>query len=262
MLFFNRVKNIKPNTEFIAQNIKYYKTIESTNNTAFDNDCKDGTLFIAEKQTKGKGRMGRKWFSKKGCGIWMSIALMPEIEPERINLITLVAGLAVCKTLKKIYNMPFKIKWPNDIVINGKKVCGILTEGRGENGKITKVVTGIGINVNQKSFPDEINNIATSLYMLTAKKSDRAKIINVFAEIFETYYKLLLKGNTDELMGEYWDLCITIGKDIIATKDNNEIKGKATGISQTGELIIKKEDGTSLNINSGEVSVRGIYGYI
>lgn len=262
MLFYKWYKNIKPNTEFIAKNITYYKNIDSTNKAARNNDCKNGTLFIAEKQTDGKGRMGRKWVSDKGCGIWMSIALTPKTKPELINLITLVSGLAVCKTLNKLYKLPFKIKWPNDIVINGKKICGILTEGKAENGKITKVVTGIGINVNSKSFPDEIEEIATSLYMLTGKKSDRAKIINTFAEIFEGYYKLLLKDDTGSIIEKYRNLCITIDKDIIAIKDNEEIKGKAIDIAQTGELIIKKEDGTTLNINSGEVSVRGMYGYI
>ncbi len=257
MLFQKWYKNINPNTEFIAQNVKYYKTVDSTNNVACDDDCQNGTLFIAEKQTNGKGRMGRKWISKKGDSILMSLALIPQIRAERINLITLVTGISVCEALNKIYNIPFKIKWPNDIVIDGKKICGILTEG-----KNTRIIIGIGINANQNSFTEDISHIATSLYMLTGKKSDRAKIINVFAEIFENHYVSLLKGDTDGIIEKYKKLCVNMDMDIIAVKNNNKIQGKAIDISKTGELIIKKEDGTTLNINSGEVSVRGMYGYI
>ena len=261
MLFSKWSKNIKPNTKFIAQNVNYYKTIDSTNNIAKITNCPNGTLFIAETQTDGKGRMGRKWASKKNCGIWMSIVLIPDIPAEQVNFLTLTVGLAVCETLNKLYNLPFKIKWPNDIVINGKKVCGILTEGEADNDRIKKVVVGIGINVNTKSFPEELKNIATSIYMITGKKSNRAKIINTFAEIFESYYKSIINGNTD-IIEKYKDLCITINKEVVAIKNTEQIKGIATDITKTGELTIKKEDGTTLNINSGEVSVRGIYGYI
>lgn len=261
MILFSNPKNITTNTKFVAKNIKYYKTIDSTNNAARDADCKHGTLFIAEHQTNGKGRMGKSWVSQKGCGIWMSVVLMPEFEPLKINLITLIAGLAVCETLNELYNIPFKIKWPNDIVAHGKKVCGILTECKTENNKITKVVTGIGINVNTKAFPDELKNIATSLYMLTGKKSNRLKIISRFAEIFEKYYTFL-NNDTESIIKKYTNLCATVGRDVVAVKNNKKIEGKATGITQTGELIIKKEDGTTLNVNSGEVSVRGMYGYI
>jgi len=262
MLFKKWFKNIKPNTEFIAQNVVYYKKIDSTNISAYNTECEDGTLFVAETQTAGKGRMGRSWVSQKGCGIWMSIALMPNTMPQHINTITLASGLALCEALNQIYNLPFKIKWPNDIVVNKKKLCGILTESKTQNGKITKIIVGIGINVNQKSFPEEIKDMATSLFIQTGKKSFRAKIINVFAEIFEHYYNMVLNGNTAEIIEKYKKLCVNINMDVVATKNNEQIKGKVIDICHTGDLIIKKEDGTTLNINSGEVSVRGMYGYI
>lgn len=255
-------KKIKPNTEFIAQNIFYYKTVNSTNTAAKNTDCKSGTLFIAETQTNGKGRMGRDWLSAKKNGIWMSIALMPKINAEHINQITLVTGVAVCETLIGMYKLPFKIKWPNDIVIEGKKVCGILVEGILEKGKITKVINGIGINVNQKNFTAELADKATSVYMLTGKKTDRTEIINKFSEIFEKYYNEFLNNGIKNIMVKYRDLCVTLNKDVMAIKDGKKIKAVATGITENGELIIKKEDGTTMNINSGEVSVRGIYGYI
>lgn len=255
-------KKIKPNTDFIAQNVVYYKTVDSTNNAAKNTDCKEGTLFLAETQTKGKGRMGRQWVSERGCGIWMSIVLMPPIKAEHINQLTLVTGLAVCETLTELCKLPFKIKWPNDIVIEGKKVCGILVEGIAENGKPVKVIDGIGINVNRKKFTAELADKATSLYMLTGKKADRAKIINKFAEIFENYYKEFLNNGIINIMEKYKALCITLNSEITAIKDGKKIDAVAVGITDNGELTVKKEDGTTLNINSGEVSVRGIYGYI
>lgn len=256
------LQKIKPNTEFIAQNIFYYKIVNSTNTAAKNTDCKNGTLFIAEAQTHGKGRMGRDWLSGKKSGIWMSIVLMPEINAEHINQITLVTGLAVCETLTGLYKLPFKIKWPNDIVIDGKKVCGILVEGIAEKGKITKVIDGIGINVNQKQFTAELADKATSVYMLTGKRADRTEIINKFAEIFEKYYKEFLNNGIKNITEKYKNLCITLDREVVAIKDGETVKATATGITENGELIIKKEDGTTLNINSGEVSVRGIYGYI
>lgn len=252
---------IKPNTEFIAQNVVYYKTVDSTNTAARNTECKDGTLFIADAQTKGKGRMGREWISEKNCGIWMSIALMPEIESERINQITLITGLAVCETLTELYNLPFKIKWPNDIVIEGKKVCGILVEGVVKANKV-KVINGIGINVNNMTFPVDLRDKATSLYLITGKKSDRTEIVNRFAEVFEKYYREFIGNGTKNLIEKYKNLCITLGREIVAVKDGKNIKATAVGITDAGELTIKKEDGTALNINSGEVSVQGIYGYI
>ena len=138
MLFFNWTKNIKPKTEFVGKNINYYKCVDSTNTIAKKAECNNGTLFIAEKQTAGKGRMGKSWIADKNCGIWMSLVLTPDISPEQINAITLISGLSVCEALNKLYNLPLKIKWPNDIVIEGKKVCGILTEGETFNGKIKK----------------------------------------------------------------------------------------------------------------------------
>lgn len=261
MIFCNWHKKIKPDTEYVGKKINYYKSVNSTNTVAKITECNNGTIFIAERQTAGKGRMGRNWISDKNCGIWMSIALMPDINPEQINCLTLIAGLAVCDTLNKLYNLPFKIKWPNDIVIDNKKICGILTEGEIYNGKVKKVIVGIGINVNTKSFLDELKDIATSLYIASGKKGNRAKIINEFAEIFEKYYKSFLNEDSD-IIEEYKKLCITINKEVVAIKNNEQIKGIATDITKTGELTIKKTDGTTLNINSGEVSVRGIYGYI
>ncbi len=255
------IKNIKPNTKFIGKNITCLKVTDSTNTLAKNTPCENGDIFIAETQTAGKGRMGREWTSEKKSGIYLSVALMPDIDSLCINQLTLVMGVAVCKTLKELYKLPFEIKWPNDIVINGKKVCGILTEGVIEKNKVLKAIVGIGINVNNKEFTDELKQKATSLYILTNKKSEREKIINRFAEIFEQHYLMFINVGIKSIIEEFKKLSATINKDVEIIKNNQIIKAYAFDISENGELMVKKEDGTTLTVNSGEVSVRGIYGY-
>ena len=249
---------IKPNTNLIGQNVVYFETIDSTNTVAKQNDYKDGTVIIAESQTAGKGRLGRVWESEYNTGIYMSIVLMPNIPPERIPMLTLVAGISVCNVLTKMCGIDFKIKWPNDIVADGKKVCGILTEGvisKNQN----KAVVGIGINVGNKSFGNELSDKASSIYMLTNKSFERESIINTLLEEFEKAYNNYLEGKP--FIKDYEKLCININRQVTFVKDDEQIRGTAASVAENGELVIKKEDGTTLNINSGEVSVRGIYGY-
>lgn len=252
------IKKIKPNTKFIAQNIEYFKTLDSTNTVAKEIDYKDGTLVISENQTMGKGRMGREWISEQNSGIYMSLVLFPKMPIEKINFLTLLAGLSVCEVLNELCKISFKIKWPNDIVTDGKKVCGILTEGVvSKTG--TKAVIGIGINVSNKNFSHELIHKATSLYILTGKNYSKETIISKIAENFEKKYQEFLNGKN--FKEEYEGLCVNINRHVTAMKDGNQIHGTAVGVTETGELMIKKEDGTALSINSGEVSVRGIYGY-
>ncbi len=249
---------IKPNTNLIGHNIVYFETVNSTNTVAKENDFKDGTVVIAETQTAGKGRMGRTWESNQSTGIYMSIVLMPDISADRISLLTLAAGICVCRVLTKMCNIPFKIKWPNDIVADGKKVCGILTEGVISETQ-NKAVVGIGINVTNKNFGDELCNKASSIYMLTGKVFERENIINAVLEEFEKTYTDFIRGKS--FIKDYEKLCINIDRQVTFVKDGKTVSGTAVNVAENGELVIKKEDGTTLNINSGEVSVRGIYGY-
>lgn len=252
------ISKIKPNTNLIGQNVVYFEAIDSTNTVAKQNYYKDGTVIIAESQTAGKGRMGRVWESEHNTGIYMSIVLMPDISADRISLLTLAAGICVCRVLTEMCNIPFKIKWPNDIVADGKKVCGILTEGVISETQ-NKAVVGIGINVTNKNFGDELCNKASSIYMLTGKVLERESIINNLLEEFEKTYTDFIEGKP--FISDYEKLCININRQVTFVKDGEEINGIAVNVAENGELVIKKEDGTTLNINSGEVSVRGIYGY-
>lgn len=254
---------VLPKTEFIGKKVFYSDKIDSTNKAAKDNKCGDGDLFISDMQTDGRGRMGKSWISPGGCGIWMSIALFPKTDMEKIMLISLVTGVAVCESLNEMFGIDCKIKWPNDIVLNGKKLCGILVESVTEEKNVHKVIVGIGVNVNNEMFPKEISDLAVSLKQITGKSHKRAEIINEILYRFEKYYKLLMCENKESIiLNLYKNLCANIGQRVVSIGKNEKIYGTAVDISPTGELVIEEDNGKKTTVNSGEVSVRGIYGYV
>ncbi len=211
-----------------------------------------GTLFIADRQTAGKGRLGRTWESEKSSGIYMSLLLKPQITPENAAQITLIAGMAVCRALGNVS----KIKWPNDVVIGTKKVSGILTELSSGC-----VICGIGINVNTKEFSAELCEKATSLFIETNKKQSIEKITADVINEFMPLYNKFIKDGFSSLCAEYKSLCVNLGKEVSVIQNNTELRGVASDISPDGGLVVKTDTGEVL-ITSGEVSVRGIYGYI
>ena len=243
-------------TKIIGKNIVCLEEIDSTNNEAKRNsDMPDGTVFIAELQTGGKGRLGRNWSSPKGVGAWFTILLKPDVSPENVSAITLVAGLAVCKAIGG------KIKYPNDIVIGTKKVCGILTELCAQINTVNHVVCGIGINVNNDSFDDEIKNRATSIFIETGKKLSRSSIIAQGLTEFEPLYQSFLNNGLSEILEEYKSYCVTLNSYVTVTYQGNSIQGICRDILPDGSIVIDTGN-ERLIINSGEVSVRGVYGYV
>ncbi|MGB9678398.1 MAG: biotin--[acetyl-CoA-carboxylase] ligase [Thermoanaerobacteraceae bacterium] len=252
------------NTKFIGRNFIHYDIINSTNTFAKEIASKspDGTLVIAEEQTSGRGRLGRSWVSPKGCGIWMSIILKPHLNPQNALQITQVAALAIQKAIVNITNLNAKIKWPNDIIINNKKVCGILTEMNSEIDKINYIIAGIGINVNCTNFPEEIKNIATSLSLEKKHNIDRKKILIEILNLFENYYMAFLDKGFTSIKNLIVDNSLTIGKDVKIIYNNKELKGKAIGIDDNGYLIIKTASEEIIPVISSEVSVRSLSDYI
>ena len=247
--------------KFIKKTIHLDET-DSTNSYAKLHDFTENTLITADSQTSGRGRSGKSWESPKGCGIYMSIVLFPNVKAAEIMQITLVCGIAVCEVLGEICNTDFKIKWPNDIVFNGKKVCGILTECVCDGENVKKAICGIGINVNTPDFPEDIKNTATSLFLICGKKFDRNEISEKISDRFGEYYSMLTGKREMPLITErYKRLCVNIGREVVTT-GKQQICGTATDISESGELIITDKNGKNLAVNSGEVSVRGIYGYV
>ena len=315
-------------TKVFGQKILYKEEIDSTNTEAKRQAFEDnhGLLVIAEEQSLGKGRRGRSWNSPKGTGIWMSLLLQPKkvlvqsakepftsefieikeelqqankvLTAEKASMLTLITALSVAEAIREETNLEALIKWPNDIVINGRKVCGILTEMSTDNEGIRYVIIGIGINVNTTEFPEEIREIATSLWLeqkkagtagpnqwdigkskmltqiekgLNNKKKendtalvDRASLVALILKKLELYYEQFLEEeDLGFLLEAYNKKLVNFGKEvkILGCNGQEENSGTAKGINKEGALLVETEEGL-FEVRSGEVSVRGLYGYV
>ncbi len=253
------------NTRWVGHNLVFLEQVDSTNEEAkrqAEKGAPDGTLVAAAEQSAGKGRRGRTWISEKGTGVWMSLLLRPDFPPECASMLTLVAAMAVEKGISRVTGVDGQIKWPNDVVIEGKKVCGILTEMSTEMECIHYVVVGIGINVGTEEFPEEIRDLATSLYLSTQKKVKRAVLAAAVAEAWEFYYEQFLKsGDLRFLMEEYNERLVNRGREVKVLTLDGGYMGISQGINEKGELLVET-GGMVRTVISGEVSVRGIYGYV
>ena len=192
----------------------------------------------------------------------MTLLLKPDIPPLKASMLTLPAGMAVCQALREITGIPAMIKWPNDIVINGKKICGILTEMSAEMDSINHIVIGIGINVNNPEFPEDIRQVATSALLETGKPFRRSEIIAGVMAWFEKYYNTFLQTSDLSLLKEeYNSLMINTNRKVLVIRPDEQYEAIARSIDDDGELIIER-DGVRAKVLSGEVSVRGVYGYV
>ena len=250
-------------TKFVGQNIRYFHELDSTNNYAKEKfeELEDGSLVISESQTAGKGRLGKNWQSNPGEGIWMSTVLKPDIPVYKAPFLTLVAGAAILNAFRNL-GVDAKIKWPNDIVLNGKKICGILTEMVAEVEKVGCVVIGMGINVNTMLFPGELSEKATSL----KKEGLDLKRVDIIKEIMHEFEKLYIPyieyGSKEEIISVCRKYSVLIGKDVYIINKSHREKVYCMDISDDGNLIVKHDDGEIEEVISGEVSVRGQNGYI
>lgn len=255
------------NTKYIGREIIHFEEIDSTNTKGKElasEGAKDGTVIISEFQNKGKGRLGRTWVSPKGKGIWMSIILRPEIDPFSVSKITLLGAVAVNSALKEI-GIYTKIKWPNDIILNNKKLCGILTEMSAELNLINYIVMGIGINVNidQKEFPEELINIGTSLKAEFNMKFNRKELVARIVNNFEKYYEEFIeKQSITNCIKVCRENSVLLGNEVDIIEKGKKRRVKALDIGEDGALIVENNNGETEKIISGEVSVRGVYGYI
>ena len=242
-----------------------YDTLESTNDKAKEIAAysEEGTVILAREQTKGKGRLGRVWSSTKDKDILMSIILKPEIQIKDIPKITLVGATAINMALRDI-GIDSQIKWPNDIVIENKKVSGILTEMSSNSRDINYVIMGIGINVNQdiQDIPEELQYKSISLKIVKNSVIDKRELLNNILERFRTLYMpFRSNGDMEKVINIYRENSIVIGKEILVIKGKDKIrKGVAIDINHRGELLVEFPEGLE-EICSGEVSIRGIEGY-
>ncbi|MEY8353696.1 biotin--[acetyl-CoA-carboxylase] ligase [Lachnospiraceae bacterium 54-53] len=249
-----------------GRQVDYHPAIDSTNTRAkrlAEEGAPSGTLVVADCQNAGKGRRGRAWVSPSGKNVFMSIILRPDILPSSASMLTLVAALAVYEGIRKATGLSGAIKWPNDIVAGGKKLCGILTEMSAELEGIHYVVVGIGINANMEEFPEEVEQTATSLFLETGQKVRRSRLIAAVMEAFEQYYEeFISQGDLSGLISVYNKHMANAGKEVRVLDPAGDYTGRALGINGKGELLVELQSGEVRHVISGEVSVRGIYGYV
>jgi len=241
----------------IGRNIVHYFRTESTNAVALKlaaDGAEHGTVVVAEEQTAGRGRLGRTWFSERGTGIYISIILRPPLAPAAAPVLTLMAGLAGQRAVSSVTGLSVDIRWPNDLLINGKKVCGILTEMSAEVDRLHAVVLGVGINVNHSLMPPDLENIATSLRMEAHRAISRVQVLVALLREIERYYQLLLKSGNNAIT-ERWEAASTFahGKRVRVVTAAGEALATTTGLDPSGALKVQYDDGRQEFLLAGEV---------
>ena len=255
-------------TQVIGQVMELHHSIGSTNARAKElaqSGAVHGTLVAAEEQVSGRGRLGRSWVSPPGMGIWMSLVLRPPFSPPSAPRITILAAMAVADAINRVTGLKAGIKWPNDIIVHSRKVCGILTEIQADPDVIEYVAVGIGVNANtpKDGFPEEISRSATSLFIESGSKVDRNLLLTDILGSFEEYYNRYEKtGDFTELLMEYKKRCITLNRRVRVFGRTEEFEGAAVDLTEDCALVIRLADDTLRTVFSGDVSVRGAAGYV
>lgn len=251
-------------TRYMGRRVYSYEVTDSTNRRAreeAERGAPHGSVFFAEEQTSGRGRLGRTWSAPRGAGVWMSVLLRPKLTPADIAQVTLLAGLATCIAIREVTGLPVAIKWPNDIVYEGKKLVGILTEMAAEEDRISALVVGIGVNVNNASFPKELKEKATSLLLAGGRRVSRKELAaRILLRLEEEYERFLQHAADRAFLDRYAQHCATIGSVVRVATGSEEFIGTAVGINETGALLVETGQGVR-PVLSGEVSVRGMLGY-
>lgn len=245
-------------TKRYGATIHYFETCESTQLIAHEivqKGALDGTVVISEEQLEGKGRMARPWSSRAQKGIWMSIILKPELTPQQAPQVTLVAAVAIVRAIEEVTGLTPDIKWPNDLLVNGKKITGILTELQADPDQIKAIILGIGINVNQSEadFPAELTSIASSLKIALGKEVNRAELVATILKYVEHYADLYVEKGFKSIKLLWESYSTTIGKHIRAVMLQETIEGTAIGITDEGMLELQLKDGTLRKIYSGDI---------
>nr|WP_254119485.1 biotin--[acetyl-CoA-carboxylase] ligase [Bacillus sp. FJAT-29790] len=247
-------------TAFLGRHIHYEESVDSTQKIAHhlvNEDSPEGTIVIAEEQLSGRGRMDRPWHSPKFTGIWMSVILRPNIPPPKAPQLTLIAAVAVVQAIEELTALSPQIKWPNDILLNGKKVTGILTELQADADRIISIIIGLGMNVNQQQddFPEELKAIATSLSIEIGEKLQRAEVIKMLLHKLEQLYLLYLEKGFYPIKLLWESYAVSIGKNITARTLTGSIYGKALGITEDGVLMIEDPSGKIHHVYSADIEL-------
>ncbi len=242
-------------TSYLGKKVAAYESLDSTNDTAYglaEKGAKVGTVVVAEHQKKGKGRQGRHWASPKG-GVYLSCILKPEIEPREVAKITLVAAVAVCVSIRETAGVEAMIKWPNDIIVNKKKVCGILTEMKAEQDKVDFVILGIGVNVD--TSVRHLPKGATSLAKESGRRAAKVDLTRRILENLEEYLALFGKDGFNKIRNEWRDYSATLGRQVKVHCHDEKIEGEALDVDRDGALVVRLDSGIQRRILSGDVVI-------
>ena len=245
-------------TKILGRDIIYHELTQSTMDDAFSSGAQgaeEGTVIIAESQSKGRGRMGRSWISPKGKGIYMSVILRPQFSPNDFAKLTLLAAVAVCEALRKVSDLDIGIKWPNDLLAGGRKLAGILTELNAEVDQMKFVVVGLGVNINasKRALPGE----ATSLKIESGKSHSRVAVVQEILRSLEYWYADIERQGFEHVLKRWRELALILGKRIIIKEHHQEIHGEAVDLADDGGLIIRTDSGETIKRLSGDVVQAG-----
>jgi len=256
------------NNVLVGKTLETHSIIDSTNVRAKKlalEGAPEGTIIVSDVQTAGRGRMDRKWLSPDKKGLWMSVILKPDVSPERGTELTILAACAIVKTLRENFEFDTGLKWPNDVIVNGKKICGILSEIQADPDRINAIIVGIGLNVNllEDDFPTEIRNISTSIFLETHTLYSRRELfVSLVKKLDALYCEYNVKKSIDFLMDYYKSCLLTLGKKVQVIEKTASYEAFAYDIHNDGSLLVRLRDGTEKRIFSADVSIRGEQQYV
>lgn len=248
-------------TRRFGRNILFSREVDSTNKWAKKlaiYGAGEGTVTIAETQMKGRGRLDREWISPTG-GLWFSLILRPKLSPTEAIKLTFVAGLAVAKVLREMFDLRAETKWPNDVLVNGRKICGVLAEMNTTGETVNFVVVGVGVNVNfdvENVFPEQLKRVATSLEKELGRKVKLEKLFRALLERLENLYELFIKEGFNPILNEWKNYAGFLGCKVEVSSPAGKMSGLALDIDDEGALVLRLEDGTVKRVFVGDVSVR------
>jgi BirA family biotin operon repressor/biotin-[acetyl-CoA-carboxylase] ligase len=246
--------------KLIGHQVYFFSEIDSTNNEAHRlgvDGAPEGTVVIADSQTKGKGRLQRAWHSPAGMNIYTSIILRPDLKPDHAPQISILAGVSVAEIMDNFCPGMVNLKWPNDVLLQGKKVCGILAQMKTSANRVDFIILGIGINVNidYNQLSQDIKNTATSLTIETGRKISRQELIIGLYENLAKWYKKLMEGGFGAVKEKWLSMAPMIGQRVQIMSENEVISGKALGIDEQGALLLLTAEDRKIKISAGDATI-------
>jgi BirA family biotin operon repressor/biotin-[acetyl-CoA-carboxylase] ligase len=246
-------------TKVIGRDIRVFEQTTSTNDVIEKlarDGVKEGVVVFAESQTKGRGRLGRKWISPERKGLWFSILLRPNLRPQETTQLTVASATALRRAIQSETGLEADIKWPNDVLIGGKKVAGILTELSAELDRVKHVILGIGVDVNLGAgeFPPELRKLATSLKIESGNAIERAELATEILRELDADYEKICSGQFASIADEWEERCVTIGRDVMVQIGGRKLRGRAESLDDDGALLLRTEHGRLEPITGGDVT--------